>query len=331
MFHGLFLSIVMGESKMTNMIPETKQREHFNTSKENAAKLSIVAISLLVAIKAIASVITGSISLRADAIHSAIDLTGVIIGFIGIRISGKPPDKSHTFGHEKAENISGVIVAGFIFVASVMIIYEAVKRIINGGTIELVSVGIYITIVAIVINMLVYIYSARIAKRTDSVALEATARDMFADALSSIAVLIGLVLVKLTGINTIDSIVALFVAILIARTAYTVMKKSLGGLMDVRLPDNEEDIIECCIKNQGDIVVGFHNLRTRKSGSQRFIDFHLIMPKNVSVDDAHDVCDQLEREIVNKLIHSNITIHIEPCVEDCDHCVKLCHHGNLCS
>ena len=317
--------LLTGANKMNDIIPELKKRKPFCTSKENAAKLSIVSIGLLIVIKVVASVITGSISIRADAIHSAIDLSGVLIGFIGIRISGKPPDERHTFGHEKAENISGVVVAGLIFIAAGIIAYEAIKRLVVGGTIELVSIGIYITIVAIVINTIVYMYASRIANRTDSVALEATARDMFADALSSSAVLIGLVLVRLTGISMLDAIVALFVAVLIARTAYMVMNKSLSGLMDTRLPKNEEESIRSCIMNRGDLIVGFHNLRTRKSGSQRFIDFHLIMPKHVSVDDAHNVCDQLERDIATRLIRSKVTIHIEPCVDECDQCVASCY------
>jgi cation diffusion facilitator family transporter len=293
-------------------------------SKMGASILSVIAVGLLISIKVVGSVITGSIGIRADAIHSAIDLVGVLIGFAGIRISGKPPDEGHAFGHEKAENIAGVAIAGLIGIAAVIIIYEAVKRIVSGGTVELVSAGIYITVAAIMINVLVAWYTSKIAKSNDSLALEATARDMFADALSSVAVLLGLVLVRLTGLNILDQIAAIFVSMLIARTALLTMRRSFSGLMDTRLPEEEEEAIKSIIAKYGDSIVGFHQLRTRKSGSQRFVDFHLVVPKHVSVDEAHELCDRLERDIAEKLARSNVTIHVEPCNNECKHCAALC-------
>ncbi len=293
-------------------------------TKENTAKLSIFSISLLIVMKVVASIITGSIAIRADAIHSVIDLSGAVIGFIGIRISGKPPDERHPFGHGKAENIAGVVIAGLIFVAAGTIVYEAVKRLIVGGTVELIILGIYVTAAAIVINLVISWYALRVARSTDSVALEATARDMFADVLSSCAVLVGLILVRLTGLSILDPIVALLVAILITRTAYLTMKKSFGGLMDTKLPEFEEGVIRSCILEHSGEVVAFHELRTRKAGSQRYIDLHLVMPKNASVEEAHRMCDHLEQDIENRLHYTSITIHVEPCTIECEQCSVSC-------
>ncbi len=293
-------------------------------TKENTAKLSIFSISLLIVMKVVASIITGSIAIRADAIHSVIDLSGAVIGFIGIRISGKPPDERHPFGHGKAENIAGVVIAGLIFVAAGTIVYEAVKRLIVGGTVELVTLGIYVTAAAIVINLVISWYALRVSRSTDSVALEATARDMFADVLSSCAVLVGLILVRLTGLSILDPIVALLVAILITRTAYLTMKKSFGGLMDTKLPEFEEGVIRSCILEHSGKVVAFHELRTRKAGSQRYIDLHLVMPKNASVEEAHRMCDHLEQDIENRLHYTSITIHVEPCTIECEQCSVSC-------
>ncbi len=293
-------------------------------TKENTAKLSIFSISLLIVMKVVASIITGSIAIRADAIHSVIDLSGAVIGFIGIRVSGKPPDERHPFGHGKAENIAGVVIAGLIFVAAGTIVYEAVKRLIVGGTVELVTLGIYVTAAAIVINLVISWYALRVARSTDSVALEATARDMFADVLSSCAVLVGLILVRLTGLSILDPIVALLVAILITRTAYLTMKKSFGGLMDTKLPEFEEGVIRSCILEHSGKVVAFHELRTRKAGSQRYIDLHLVMPKNASVEEAHRMCDHLEQDIENRLHYTSITIHVEPCTIECEQCSVSC-------
>lgn len=293
-------------------------------TKENTVKLSIFSISLLIVMKVVASIITGSIAIRADAIHSVIDLSGAVIGFIGIRISGKPPDERHPFGHGKAENIAGVVIAGLIFVAAGTIVYEAVKRLIVGGTVELIILGIYVTAAAIVINLVISWYALRVARSTDSVALEATARDMFADVLSSCAVLVGLILVRLTGLSILDPIVALLVAILITRTAYLTMKKSFGGLMDTKLPEFEEGVIRSCILEHSGEVVAFHELRTRKAGSQRYIDLHLVMPKNASVEEAHRMCDHLEQDIENRLHYTSITIHVEPCTIECEQCSVSC-------
>jgi len=294
------------------------------STKENVAKLSIFSISLLIVMKVVASIMTGSIGIRADALHSIIDLSGAVIGYIGIRIAGKPPDERHAFGHGKAENVAGVVIAGLIFIAAGTIVYEAIKRLIAGGTVELVTLGIYITAAAIVINMTVSWYALRVARSTDSLALEATARDMFADMLSSCAVLAGLILVGLTGLNILDPIVALLVAILITRTAYLTMKKSFSGLMDARLPKAEEAEIKSCLREHAGQLVGFHELRTRKAGNQRYIDLHLVMPKTTSVKEAHRVCDHLEQDIKNRLPNISITIHVEPCTIECDQCSVAC-------
>ena len=297
-------------------------------SKENVAKLSIISIIVMIVMKIIASIFTGSIGIRADAIHSVIDLSGAIIGFIAIKFASRPPDERHAFGHGKAENIAGAVIAGLIFVAAGTIVYEAVRRMVVGGSVELLTAGIYVTAAAIVINGAISWYALRVAKSTDSLALEATARDMFADLLSSCAVLVGLVLVSMTGLYILDPIVALLVAALITRTAYFTMKKSVGGLMDTRLPKDEEDSISACIAEHGSKVVGFHKLRTRKAGNQRYIELHLVVPKDASVHEAHLVCDHLENDMKKILPRANFSIHIEPCTIECTNCLVTCNIKN---
>jgi cation diffusion facilitator family transporter len=289
-------------------------------TKEGAARLAIVAVSLLIAIKIAASIVTGSIAIRADAVHSVIDLFGVIIGYTAIRIASKPPDKSHPYGHGKAENIAGVVIAALIFIAAVIIAYQAVTRLISGGMVALVPLGIYVTAAAIVINLAVSWYALRVARATESIALEATARDLFADVFSSAAVLVGLVLVQFTGIAILDPIVALLVAVLIGRTAFLTMKKAFGGLMDIRLPQAEEDEIVAAIKRHADLIAGFHKIRTRKAGRQRHVDFHLVVSRGISVERAHQLCDRLEEEIEKRLSATSVTIHVEPCDGNCEKC-----------
>ncbi len=296
-----------------------------STTKENAAKLSIASVSLLILIKVIASILTGSISIRADAVHSALDLIAAVTTFIGVRISGRPADEQHPFGHGKAENISSTVVAGLIFTAGGIIIYTAVKRLIAGAPLELIEIGIYVTAAAIVINILISRYLLRVSRDTDSPALEADARHLFSDVLSSCAVLVGLIVVRLTGLVILDPIIALLVALFILKVGYDTLRKSFGGLVDVRLPKAEEAEIKSCIIEHYSAVVSFHRLRTRKAGSQRYIDLHLVMPKNASVDEAHRMCDHLEQDIENRLHHASVTIHVEPCRIECEQCRISCN------
>jgi len=295
-----------------------------STTKENAAKLSIASVSLLIIIKVVASIITGSISIRADAVHSALDLIAAVTTFIGVRVSGRPADEQHPFGHGKAENISSTVVAVLIFAAGGIIIYTAVNRLIVGAPLKSLGIGIYITVGAIVINILISRYLAKVARATDSLALAADARHLFSDVLSSVAVLVGLIVVRLTGLNILDSIIALLVALLILKVGYDTLRKSFGGLVDVRLPKMEEVEIKSCIVEHYSEVVSFHKLRTRKAGSQRYIDLHLVMPKNASVEEAHKMCDHLEQDIENRLRHTSVTIHVEPCSIECDQCFISC-------
>jgi len=293
-------------------------------TKENAAKLSITSVSLLIILKVVASILTGSISIRADAVHSALDLIAAVTTFIGIKISGRPADERHPFGHGKAENISSTVVAGLIFAAAGIIIYTAVRRLIVEAPLESIGIGIYITAAAIVINILISRHLSKVARDTDSLALAADARHLFSDVLSSVAVLAGLIVVRLTGLNILDPIFALLVALFILKVGYDTLRKSFGGLVDVRLPKTEEAEIKSCIIEHYAEVVSFHKLRTRKAGSQRYIDLHLVMPKNASVDEAHRMCDHLEQDIENRLHYTSVTIHVEPCSIECDQCQISC-------
>ena len=294
------------------------------STKENAAKLTVASVSLLVLIKVVASILTGSISILADAFHSALDLIAAVIALFGVRISDRPPDEQHPFGHGKAENVSSIVVAGLVLTAAGIIAYTAVQRLIAGATLELIGLGIYVTAAAIVINILISRYLLRVSRDTDSLALEAEAGHLFSDVLSSCAVLLGLIVVRLTGLSIFDPIVALLVAVFILKVGYDILRKSFGGLVDVKLPAAEEAEIKSCIIEHSGQLVSFHELRTRKAGSWRFIELHLVMPKNASVEEAHKMCDHLEQDLENRLPNSNVTIHVEPCSIECDQCSISC-------
>ncbi|MFH1639893.1 MAG: cation diffusion facilitator family transporter [Chloroflexota bacterium] len=241
-----------------------------------------------------------------------------------MRLSSRPADKQHPFGHGKFEDISSIIIAGLIFAAGGFIAYEAIQRLALGATIEMVTLGIYETVLAIAVNVFIAWYILLVSRKTDSLVLKAQAGHMFGDILSSVAVLIGLVLVQLTGRTIFDPLVALLVACIILKVGYDILRKSFGGIIDVRLPDFEEGIIRRCIMEHRSQLVNFHALRTRRAGSERYADLHLVLSKNASVEEAHRMCDHLEQDIISRLPHTNVTIHIEPCTIDCDKCPVPC-------
>jgi cation diffusion facilitator family transporter len=291
-----------------------------SNTKTRAAAISIASNSLLILLKILAGIFTGSISLIAEAIHSTMDLAAAIIAYFSVRISDKPADEHHPFGHGKLENISGLAEGLLIFIAAGIIIYEAIHRLITGTTLEYVEIGLGIMAVSIVVNFFVSRYLLKVSRKTDSLALEADARHLTTDIMTMVGVLIGLALVRLTGLSIFDPITAILVALLIIKTAYDITKKSFGGLIDVRLPKAEEDVILTTIKEHTSQLAGFHEVRTRKSGSHRFIDFHLMLPKNISVEESHKMCDHLEEDLKSRLPNSNVIIHVEPCDVECGQC-----------
>ena len=310
--------------------PKPKGSKKVLSGKSRAAAVSVASNSLLILLKIIAGIMTGSISLIAEAIHSLMDLAAAIVAFFSVRISDKPADKEHPFGHGKAENISGVVEAILIFIAAGIIIDQAIMRIINGQALKILEIGIAIMVVSIVVNILVSRYLIKVSRATDSLALEADAAHITTDVLTMSGVLVGLVIVRVTklmgfNLNILDPIVAILVSLLIIRTAYVLTRKAFGGLIDVKLPENEETNIRLAITEHfGGEVVSFHKLRTRKAGSQRYIDLHLVMPKHISIEEAHRMCDHLEKDMKTRLLRTDITIHVEPCDGKCEVCRIKC-------
>ncbi|MCK4274228.1 MAG: cation transporter, partial [Dehalococcoidales bacterium] len=279
----------------------------------------------LIVLKVVVGVITGSLSVLAQAVDSFLDLFAVSVTFLAIRIAARPADEEHPFGHGKVENIAAVVQAILIFIAGGSIIYSAVRRIQTHAALEMTEAGIGVMAVSIIASIFLSRYLLRVAKKEDSMALEANAHNIAADVYSAAAVFVGLIVVRLTGLVIIDAILAGLVALYILKVAVDVLRNSLGGLVDVKLPEDEENSVRAAITEHfGREVVSFHKLRTRKAGSQRYIDLHLVMPKHVSIEDAHNMCDHLEKDIEEKLVHTDVTIHVEPCDENCDSCDLTC-------
>ena len=295
------------------------------STRDGAAKLALAIVISLVVFKAVVAFVTGSISITAQAVDSFLDLFAVSVTVFAVRMAGMPADEEHPFGHGKIEGIAAGVQAGLIFAAGGWIIFSSVQRIITRTEIELTEAGIGVMLVSIVVSIFLSRHLLKVARATDSIALEASARNITADVYSAAGVLVAMTVIRFTGWSILDPIVALGVSLFILKAAYDVLKKAFGELVDTRLPEAEEQEIISTIKEHTTQLAGFHKVRTRKAGSQRFVDLHLLLPKNVSLEEAHRMSDHLEQDIKSKLSESSVTIHLEPCDTECDQCsVSYC-------
>lgn len=303
-----------------------------DTRKARVALLSIASNTTLVVLKLIVGTAIGSVSVISEAIHSAVDLVAAIIAFVAVRASSKPADDDHPFGHGKAENISGTVEAALIFLAAAWIIREAVLKLIHHETLESVGWGVAVMLFSSVVNLAVSQRLFQVGRETDSMALQADAWHLRTDVYTSAGVMGGLLLIGvvealLPGIHVhwIDPLAAIAVALLIIRAAWRLTLESSRDLMDASLPGDEEGWIRQYIRRLTPTVCGFHHLRTRKAGARRFVEFHLLVEPQMSVEDAHRICDVLTCDIEAHLPGTSVTIHVEPCDLSCaPHCREGC-------
>ncbi len=290
------------------------------STRKGAARLAFLVISGLVIIKAVVSFVTGSISITAQAVDSVLDLFAVGVTFFAVRMADTPADEEHPFGHGKIEGIAAGVQAILIFGAGGWIIYTSVDRIINGFEIEMSEAGIGVMVVSVIASVLLSRHLRRVARSTDSLALEASAQNINADIYSALGVLAAMVVIRITGWAIADPIVGILVSVLILKSAFEVFRNSTKDLLDNRLPEVDEKVIISCIEEHTHLHAGYHKVRTRRAGNQRFVDFHLMLPKNMSIEKAHSMADHIEHDIGERLKNISVTIHIEPCDTECEQC-----------
>jgi cation diffusion facilitator family transporter len=299
-------------------------RNLWSDEKQRVASISILSNTTLVLLKLIAGIMTNSVSILSEAIHSSLDLLAAIIAFLAVRISSNPPDSKHRYGHGKFENMSGTIEALLIFIAAVWIMIEAYKKIVYGAHVETIGIGIAVMAFASLINWLISGLLMKTAKKSDSIALEADAMHLRTDVYTSLGVMLGLLAIAVTKIQLLDPIFAIAVALLICKAAYDLIVKALIPLLDVALPLNEEEAIKEAINAvTPEGLVNFHQLRTRKAGAERYVDMHLVVPRDLTIAEVHELCDRIEKEIEIRLQHVHVLVHAEPCEDqDCELCHK---------
>jgi cation diffusion facilitator family transporter len=281
--------------------------------KTRTAALSVVSNSGLILLKVVAGTITGSVAILTEAVHSSIDLVASVVAFFSVRKAGEPADESHRYGHEKVENLAAAIEGILILVGSAAIAFEAIRRLLRGGQLHVVWLGIVVVAFSILVNVVVSATIARNARTTDSPALEGDAAHLRTDALTSGAVLLGLALVKLTGAQWIDPAVALAVAAAIVVTGVRLLSRSSRVLVDEALPTDEVAAIRAAIEMFGPRgMVGYHELRTRRAGSRRYVDLHVQFRAGTSLEDAHRMAHELQDVIGSQLSRADVLIHLEP-------------------
>jgi cation diffusion facilitator family transporter len=281
--------------------------------KTRAAGLSIVSNTLLIILKVGAGVVTGSIALITEAIHSAVDLVASVVAYFSVRKAEEPADEDHLYGHAKVENLAAALEGVLIVLGAAVIIFESVRRLADPPELDSLGIGIGVIAFSVVVNLAVSTWLYRQAHATESPALEGDAAHLRTDALTSLGVLVGLIVVEATGIEALDPAVALVVACAIIFSGIRIVTRSSRVLVDEALPPHELEEIRAAIESNGAAEVhGFHKLRARRAGSRRYIDLHVQFKRGTTLERAHALSHDLSASISARVRGADVLIHLEP-------------------
>ncbi len=286
---------------------ETNRRK-----KLRCALISIVASVGLIALKLTFGIITNSVSILASAVDSFLDLSASSVNYFSIRKSVKPADAEHKFGHGKAEGLAGLFQCFIIGVSSLYLIYLSFERIFDGAELRSLDIGIAVIGFSIAVSLILARYIRKVANETDSIALKADSLHFRVDVYANIGIVIGLIVIKVTGAELIDPIISLALAGLILWTAKDIVVQSVDILMDRELPEHIVADIEKVIFKYQPEVKSYHKMRTRNAGSKKFIEFHLVLDHTLSFVRSHEIAEEIIKEIETKIPGSELTVHVDP-------------------
>ena len=306
--------------------PVTGSLEESILKRKNASTLALAATFLLTNVKMVVAVFTGSVGVLSETIHSGLDLLSSLVTFFVVRASGKPADLNHPFGHGKIESISALFEAFLLFVAGGYIVFEGVRAWANSDSHHIHNTGWGIAALggSIVVNLFVYLQNRKVAREHESIAIETNAFHFLTDMFSSLAVFVSLIIVQYTGWVWVDALVAVVIAAYITVVGIQQMRKCIAELSDTALPDDEVGAIAKAIEKHKSKFVNYHDLRTRKSGAKRHVDFHLEICSEDRVARAHAVCDEIEDDLMKQFKETDVNIHVEPCGHHEAACEKVC-------
>jgi ferrous-iron efflux pump FieF len=282
-------------------------------AKTSVARLSILAAAFLILIKTGTGFITGSISVWASLLDSTMDIFASVINYFAVRAASRPADEDHTYGHGKAESLAGLFQSIVIAASGIFLIRESIRRIISPNPTSSEWLGILTMLIAVAVSIALVARLKRVARETESPALQADATHYVTDIFTNLGALLALVIIGLTPWQMADPIISIAIAFYILWSAISVGRESIDVLMDRRLPLDVDEQIAAVVSsysNQG--VLGFHDLRTRRSGSQKFIDLHLEVERDMSLQDAHDVTVRVLRSIEAEISRARVQIHTDP-------------------
>jgi cation diffusion facilitator family transporter len=282
------------------------------SSTTRIAAVSIVVGVIVLALKAVAWWLTGSVALYSDTAESVVNIATAIAALIAIRYSALPPDANHPYGHQKAEYFSVVLEGVLVIIAAIVIAREAWVTFLNPRAIEQPALGLAINVVASLVNGAWCWVLLREGRRRRSPALVADGKHLLTDVITSVGVVVGVILTVATGKLILDPLLAAAVALNILWQGWRLVRVSIGGLMDEALPADTLTRIRTIIKANADGALEAHDLRTRAAGRMTFIEFHLVVPGTMPVSESHDICDRIERALRAEVSDATITIHVEP-------------------
>jgi len=283
-----------------------------HSSLTRYAWLSIGAALATIALKIYTYIITDSVGMLSDALEAFVNLAGALMAFAMLSLAARPADEEHAYGHSKAEYFSSGAEGTLIVLAALGIIITAIPRLVNPRPLEQVGLGLTISTIAALINLGVALVLMRIGKKYGAISLEANANHLMTDVWTTAGVIAGVVLVSLTGWLRLDPIIALVVAANIIWSGVKLVRRSVLGLMDTALPDNELNRIHEIMDSHSHEGIQFHALRTRQSGMRRFVSFHILVPGSWSVQQGHQLLEEIEAEIRDQLDTVTVFTHIEP-------------------
>lgn len=292
--------------------------------KMEAARLSVVAALFLALLKISVGAISHSLGMLSAGVDSLMDLFASTINYFSMKESLKPADSEHPYGHGKIENVASFFQAGFIGLAGALLIGEGVRRTLYVDELPDFDWSIAAILFSILISYLVGRRLARVGRETDSPLLAADALHFSVDTYTNTGVLVALILSQWTGLVLFDRLSAVVIGAWIVVAAYRIFRSSLDALIDKDIPREFQEEIDRIILSHSPKIIGYHKLRTRRAGSQKLIDLHLVTCREMNIAEAHDITDRIEKEIEAQISHADVIIHVEPCTDNRPGCEERC-------
>ena len=297
---------------MINLNPLSIIGKINQSKKLRTAVLSIIVSFSLIVTKLLFGFLTNSISIFASAVDSFLDLAASSVNYFSIKKAEKPADKEHRFGHGKAEGLAGIFQSFIVGGSSLYLIYVSVKRLVIRAPLQSLNIGILIMMFSAFVSFFLARYLKRVARDTESVALGADSVHYSSDVYTNLGVILGLIIVKFAGLVLIDSLISICIALYIIWSITTIFRESVDILMDRELPKETVKEVEKIILKHKPLVKSFHKMRTRRSGSEKFIEFHLVVDHTLSFVESHSLAEEIIKDIENTLSNSDVTVHVDP-------------------